>query len=89
MNQATCIGTTSAATEVLALASDIAGSIQKVSELFIQKFDKVMQPESPQPSGVALPTRQYPLYFDDMRSKLKIIQNHVENIEEGIRRAEL
>ncbi len=89
MNQACTLEKSNAATEMLILASDIAAHIGRVSEGFIGKFDKVMQSDCPRTEAVQAPTRQYPSYFDDLRTKLKSIQLQVEIIEDGIRRAEL
>ena len=80
----------SVATELMQYAGNVASQAEKLSGKVSEKLSPVMS-ERPAPGqdSKVKEHREYPPLFDDLRSKLSVIQSALENIEHCMSRTEL
>ena len=91
MNDKGCAirGSKSVADEIRDLSGEIVGEINDATDRFYAKFEKVMTSERPKDPEKAMPSRDYPSYFEDLRGNLLEIKRNVNRILEGLNRSEL
>ena len=82
-------GMKTAADEIKDMALSIGGEIQKLTDIFYNKFEKVMLCGAPKEIGTSKPTREYPPYFNELRNSLMEIRMYVDRILDGVNRSEL